>query len=275
MVARKRRGAFGPPGCTLLLAALMVLLGGCVPGQPRLLSGQDREELGTVAVVAARYPPRTRIKGPGQTGGKAGIAIGGLGAAAATLASCVNPIAILTCPTMVLTMGALGATAGGVIGHQINAHVTGSRIEATGPEDLDDPRTQMVLRDRVVAHARATTRLEYVVINDPAPATPADKPDYRALSASGIGTVVEVALLDVSTEGRPAQGLWLAMNSRIRVISAASGAVIGEEILRYRSEAQPYEKWKDPEGNVFRAALERGYQTVAERVARELSARPR
>ena len=174
-------------------------------------------------MTAARYAPQTRIKGPGQTGGKAGIAIGGLGAAAATVASCLNPIAILTCPTMVLTMGALGATAGGVIGHQINAQVTGSKIEATGPEDLNEPRTQTVLRDRVVAPARAKTPLDYVVVNDPAPATPADQPDYRALAASGIDTVVEVALLEVSTEGRPGRGLWLALNSRIRVVRTASG----------------------------------------------------
>jgi hypothetical protein len=255
--------------------AVAVLQSGCSAMQPRLLSAQDRENLGTVAVTSARYAPQTRIKGPGQTGGAAGIAIGGLGAAAATVASCLNPVAILTCPTMVLTMGALGATAGGVIGHQINAHVTGAKIEATGPADLDDPRTQTVLRDRVVEHARSKTPLDYVAVNDPAPATPADKPDYRTLAASGIDTVVEVALLDVTTEGRPGGGLWLTMNSRIRVVRAANGAVIGDEIFRYRSDAHPYEKWKDPKENLLRAALEHGYQTIAERVAGELAAQRR
>ena len=53
------------------------------------------------------------------------------------------------------------------------------------------------------------------------------------------------------------------------------GAVIGDELFRYRSDAHPYEKWKDPEGNVFRAALEHGYQSIAERVAGELAAKPR
>ena len=259
----------------LVVATLVSLLEGCASTPPPLLSAQDQEPLGTIAVTAARYAPKTRIRGPGQSGGKAGIAIGGLGAAAATVASCLNPIAILTCPTMVLTMGAIGATAGGVIGHQINAHVTGSKIEATGPEDLDDPRTQTVLRDRVVAHAREKTPLNYVVVEDPAPATPTDKPDYRTLAAGGIDTVVEVALLEVSTEGRPGRGLWLELNSRIRVVRTSSGAVIGDEIFRYRSDAHPYEKWKDPGGNVFRAALENGYQSIAERIAGELAAKRR
>jgi hypothetical protein len=279
MISRREAMAW-ESGAGIRLAAWLCLLvaalqGGCAPLRPPLLPAHERERLGTVAVTAARYAPQTRIKGPGQTGGKAGIAIGGLGAAAATVASCLNPIALLTCPTMVLTMGALGATAGGVIGHQINARITGSRIEAAGPEDLEDPRVQLALRDRIVYHSRATTSLPYVAVDDPAPASPADKPDYRPLSASGIDTVVEVALLEVATEGRPAQGLWLALDSRIRVIRADNGAVIGEEVFRYRSEAHPYEKWKDPEGGIFRAALERGYQSIAERIAGELSAKPR
>ena len=252
----------------------MLQCGGCAV-TPRLVSEPDKARLGTVGVTAARYAPDTRIKGPGQTGGKAGIAIGGLGAAAATVASCLNPLAILTCPSMLLTMTALGATAGGVIGHQINARVTGSEIEAAAPDDVDDARTQRALRDWVVRHARAHAALDYVAIDDPAPASRADKPDYRPLSGSGIDSVVEVAVLELSTEGRPKQGLALAMTSRVRVIHAASGAVIGEETIRYRSDAHPYEKWIDKDGHVFRAALERGYQNIAERIVGELAARPR
>jgi hypothetical protein len=260
--------------CGLIL--LVALQSGCTPVQPRLLSGEDRERLGTVGITAARYAPETRIKGPGKAGGLAGLAVGGAGAAAATLAACLpNPIALLTCPSLLLTMTALGASAGGVIGHQINARITGSRIEAAGPDALDDPQAQLVLRDRVLLRARARAPASYVAVDDPAPASPVDRPDYRPLSARGIDTVVEVALLELSTEGRPPQGLSLALTSRIRVIRAASGAVIGEEVFRYRSEAHPYEKWKDPEGNVFRTALDHGYQSIAERVAGELAGRQR
>ena len=255
--------------CAVLLTALQC---GCAAVAPRLLSESDKARLGTIAVTAARHAPDTRIKGPGQKGGKAGIAIGGLGAAAATVASCLNPFAILTCPAMLLTMTALGATAGGVIGHQINARISGSEIEAAAPDDVDDPRTQLALRDWVIRHARGHTSLEYVPIDDPAPASRADKPDYRPLSGSGIDSVVEVALLELSTEGRPGQGLALAMTSRVRVIRVASGAVLGEEIIRYRSDAHPYEKWIDKDGNTFRTALERGYQSIAERIAGELAA---
>jgi hypothetical protein len=258
--------------CALLLAAALC---GCTGGAPRLLSEPDKARLGTIAVTAARYAPDTRIKGPGQKGGKAGIAIGGLGAAAATVASCLNPLAFFTCPTMLLTMTALGATAGGVIGHQINARLSGSEIEAAAPDDVDDSRTQLALRDWVIRHARAHTSLDYVAVDEPAPASRADQPDYRPLSARGIDSVVEVALLELSTEGRPKQGLALAMVSRVRVIRAASGAVLGEEIIRYRSDAHPYEKWIDKDGNIFRAALERGYQSIAERIAGELAAVPR
>jgi len=258
-----------------LTALLVVLQYGCTATPPRLLSEPDKARLGTIGVTAARYAPDTRIKGPGQKGGTAGIAIGGLGAAAATVASCLNPIAFLTCPTMVLTMGALGATAGGVIGHQINARLTGSEIEAAAPDDVGDSRAQLALRDRVIRHARARTSLAYVAIDDPAPASRADKPDYRPLSGNGIDSVVEVALLELSTEGRPGQGLALAMTSRVRVIRAASGAVLGEAVIRYRSDAHPYEKWIDKDGNIFRTALERGYQSIAERIVGELAARPR
>ncbi len=258
-----------------LSALLAVLQCGCAAAPPRLLSGPDKQQLGTVGVTAGRYAPDTRIKGPGQKGGKAGIAIGGLGAAAATVASCLNPLAFLTCPTMVLTMGALGATAGGVIGHQINARATGSEIEAAAPDNVDDPRTQRALRDQVIRHARARTSLAYVAIDDPAPASRTDKPDYRPLSGSGIDSVLEVTLLELSTEGRPMQGLFLAMTSRVRVIRASSGAVLGEEIIRYRSDAHPYEKWIDKDQSIFRTALERGYQSIAERIASELAAGPR
>jgi hypothetical protein len=258
--------------CAVLLTAVQC---GCGAVAPRLLSDRDKERLGTIGVTAARYAPDTRIKGPGQKGGKAGIAIGGLGAAAATVASCLNPLALLTCPTMLLTMTALGATAGGVIGHQINARVTGSEIEAAAPDDVDDPRTQMALRDWVIRHVRAHTPGAYVAIDDPAPGSRADRPDYRALSGNGIDSVLEVALLELSTEGRPKQGLALAMTSRVRVIRVASGAVIGEETVRYRSDAHPYEKWIDKDENIFRTALERGYQSIAERIASELAPRAR
>ncbi len=257
--------------CAVLLGVLQC---GCAPTPP-LLSGPDKARLGTIGVTAARYAPDTRIKGPGQTGGKAGIAIGGLGAAAATVASCLNPLAILTCPSMLLTMTALGATAGGVIGHQINARLSGSEIEAAAPDEADDARAQRALRDWVIRHARAHASLDYVAVDDPAPASRADQPDYRPLAGSGIDSVVEVALLELSTEGRPKQGLALAMVSRVRVIRADSGAVIGEETIRYRSDAHPYEKWIDKDGNVFRTEMERGYQRIAERIVGELVARSR
>jgi hypothetical protein len=257
-----------------LLALLALLQLGCAAKAPRLLSSQDRDGLGTVGVTAARYPPQARIKGPGQTGGVAGIAVGGVGAAAATIAACLpNPLALITCPSLVLTMTALGASAGGVIGHQINARVSGSKIEAAGPDGLDDPRMQKVLRDRVIEQVGA--RRPSVAIDDPAPSGPADKPDYSVLAARGIDTVVEIALLELATEGRPAQGLSLALSSRIRVIRVASGAVIGEETFRYRSEGHPYEKWTDPESGVFRTTLERGYRSIADHVAEELTAGPR
>ena len=129
-------------------------------------------------------------------------------------------------------------------------------------------------RANVIRYARAHTSLDYVAIDDPAPASRADKPDYRSLPG-GIDSVLEVTLLELSTEGRPGQGLSLAMTSRVRVIRAATGAVIGEELIRYRSDAHPYEKWIDKDGHIFRAALEGGYQRIAERIAGELAARPR
>lgn len=250
--------------------ALLLLQCGCSVLPPRLLSPDDRQSLGTIGVTAARYAPEVRIKGPGQRGGKAGIAIGGLGAAAATVASCLNPFAILTCPTMVLAMGALGATAGGVVGHQIDARITGAGIAAAAPDHLDDVRTQIALRDRVVQHARANTPYAFVAVDDSGPATRSDHPDYRSLSGSGIDTVLEVSVLDLTMEGRPRQGLFLAMASRVRIVRAASGAVVADEVLHYRSEAHPYERWAEKDARVFQSALESGFQHAAERISREL-----
>jgi hypothetical protein len=255
-----------------LCGLLLIVQSGCTAVPPRLLSLQDRESLGTIGVIAGRFAPKTQIKGPGQRGGKAGLVIGGVGAAAATIASCLNPLAFITCPSMVLMMGALGATAGGVIGHQIDARITGSGIAAAAPGNLDDPGMQVALRDWVLRHVRANTAYACVAVEDPAPASPTDQPDYRPLSGTGIDTVLEVTLLELTMQGRPMQGLALAMTSRIRIIRAVNGAVMGEETVRYRSAPHPYEQWTDRDADIFRAALEQGYQSLAERIAAELGA---
>lgn len=255
-----------------LCALLLVAQAGCKTAPPRLLSVQDRESLGTIGVTTGRFAPNTQIKGPGQRGGKAGIAIGGVSAAAAAAASCLNPLALITCPSMILMMGALGATAGGVIGHQIDARITGSGIAAAAPDNLDDPQIQIELRDRVIQHVRANTAYKYVAVDDPAPTSPADEPDYRALSGTGIDSVLEITLIELAMQGLPKQGLALAMTTRIRILRAANGAVMGEEIFRYRSDRHAYEKWTAKDAGLFRTALERGYQSLAERIAAELGA---
>jgi hypothetical protein len=71
-------------------------------------------------------------------------------------------------------------------------------------------------------------------------------------------------------EGRPGQGLFLAMANRVRIVRTADGAVLGGEVFRYRSEAHPYERWTDKDAALFRTAVEAGFQHAAERIARSL-----
>ena len=255
----------------ILLAALQCA---CAPLQPRIVAERDRENLGTIGVTVARYGPDVRIRGPGQRGGKAGILIGGLGAAAATIGACLNPLAILTCPSMLATAAALGATAGGVLGHQIDSRITGSDIAAAAPDDLDGPQMQTALRDWTLRHVRTVSSREYVAVDDHAPRNRSERPDYRALAQRGIDTALELSLLELTMEGRPKQGLLLAMASRVRIVSTENGAIMGEGVVRYRSEAQPYERWTDREAQLFRRALESGFQHVAEIIARETATAP-
>jgi hypothetical protein len=252
----------------------------CTPRPIPVLSEAQRQQLGTVGVVQiARGPradtdvPRGRAPGAGK-GAAAGAAAGALeGLRVLAHGSCSGyacGIVIILLPVFIAAGAAVGAVHGGAVAVP---DATGQRIEAELQRALADVGTQQALRSEVVTTAarRGITHVRDVTAERPTVLE--DEADYRALSGSGVDTVLEVGLVAVGLSGAGGRDpdLVLRVQAAARLVDVRnSQELYRNDSFTYVSPRRHFTRWSADQGTMLRQEISRAYASLGTSIADEV-----
>jgi hypothetical protein len=265
----------------VVLAIIISLQPGCVSVPVQPTEAQVFEEpvtyddyetkfqsrLGNVAVVATADMPEIAFSGIARSKGEAAGKTAGN-----TFVTCVTGMKgcsgdfcglgvllwIAACSVatpVVAVVGAVKAPSAEEIG----------KSEATMTKSLDAKLIQGDLRDQVVAAARATG-IRTVSASTENSKTTTQLPDYAALAADGVDTVLEVALTQVFTKIMTKEinpTLPLFMQAQIRVVRTKDNSVVLAENFFYHGKQFTYTEWTANNAEKLAQALKSGYETIA------------
>lgn len=270
---------------TFLPIALISFQYGCAELPYRLpppLSEAQREELGTIAVVAADFAPQAalfthswgRVKGAakGMTFDHEGGGVAfpfplGSGSSEPVLYGAPGAAAVF-----------VGIIAVGALIYAGHRAATATPAEETEKADSDlkkvllQLKMQESLKERFVQIAREQTGFDFIGIEDEGPKKPDDILKYDHLREKGFDTVIELSILSVGFQGGGGRDplLSLLVDARTRVFSVSGGAIIYENKLEYRGAKRRFTEWLSDKGRLFCDELDRGYLTLSEKMVEEL-----
>jgi hypothetical protein len=241
------------------------------------LSQEVRAELGTVAVIPARFEAKTELRmpakgGPAGTGrGAATGALKGMALAAEVGRGCQG-IACGAFLALIPASGIIGALIGAI-------HGGVTAVPAVAVEDgLAELRSvvaeidlQETLRDRVLRVAKAQTCHRLVIDIGDGPHEPKEQVGYQPLVADGIETVLEISVLDFELTGpwNVNPELELVMSVRARLVRTSDGALLYNGTLDYRSMKRRFTDWAVDGGSPFREEREGALDHLAGQIVAE------
>ncbi len=260
----------------LLSVALLIVPFGCAhrpevkaPPIPQFTEA----EFGTIAVVSACFEPEFKFLHKPMTKGKAA----GMGALAGFLGSILggamsgNPYSAAAGVALSPVFAAGGAIYGAIEGETTK---TIRKTEETLNHCLTDLRPQEVMKERVLALARARSRYTFVVPDQCGPNVLDEETTYSTLKEKGLDTVFEISLREFGLWRKkdamdPPLSLFVAVS--IRLIRVKDDTVLSTDRLTYKSDEQrKFTKWAKNNGQPFREELDRCFGDLAERIVTEL-----
>jgi hypothetical protein len=259
---------------------ICVHLCACTPRLLPVVSEAQRERLGAVGVVQIAEGPREEIevprgRGPGAArGAAAGAAAGAVeGLKALHQGSCAGfacGIVIILLPMFMAVGAVAGAVHGGAEGVP---DATGRRIEDELKRALADVGTQHALRFEVVGTAarRGVTNVRDVTRESPTVA--GEAMDYRALSGSGLDTVLEVGLVGAALSGAGGgdPDLALRVQAAARLVDLRSHKELyRSDSFSYVSPRRRFTVWSANQGTLLRQELRRAYASLGTSIADEV-----
>lgn len=239
------------------------------------LSQEMRAELGTVAVISARFSPSTELRVPakGRVAGRGaarralmGMAVAAMGGIWCVGLSCGVALALM--PAGGLTGALIGAIHGGVTAVPGATVEDGSAELRSAVAELD---LQEALRDRVLRVAQAQTCHHLVFDIGNGPRAPKKKVGYRLLAADGIQTVPEVSVLDfeLNSPWQVNPELALVMSVQARLVRTSDGALLYDRTLDHRSMKRRFAAWAADGGGPFREERDDALRTLAGKIVAE------
>ena len=246
-----------------LLLIVCLVLNGC--GTPILVpSEQERRQFGSIGVVHAQFDPEDAFSTPlrGRVGGAiGGAAVGAIEGVGEGLRS-GGPTILIALPVFMITyaiMGAIVAVPEGTA-QQIDAEV--ARVFSTEP-------VQARLFEKVTKIVRRDTGKSVRALAVEGPRQDEATPDYRALAAQGIDTILEVGVTRVGLAGvggaDPELVLFLEASARL-VRTLDNEEIYAHEDFVYLSEQLKFSLWGVDDSQPVREALQRAYPALAGRI---------
>ena len=254
-------------------AALALAACASEPPRPLLPAGAGR-----VALVAARFEPRTNFNAYAQGKGAAAAERGAEWAAGGAAAGALAPLsgsAVLypyVAPFVILAAALVGGAAGGIQGarHGLNAE-DAAAVHKAVEEAFAALKVQESVAARVAeamaARGRPVERTEAGAAL--APRNAKDAPDYKALLAAGYAAVLECTVTSVRVVAKKGDLPRVALEIALRVRGIDAGGVTLRQ-FEHKSRPEPVARWAENGGALIRSELETGYRELAEDVAAQL-----
>ncbi len=221
----------------VLMAAVLVGRGGCATAtRPQTVSDIPPQRIGIVLNTSSRPGYNVPAKGAG-----AGAALGagaGLGAARSEIGVILMPFAVV--------IGAIIGAANAEDAARVE------EAESTIKGALSSLKPAEVVRDRVIEVGRSDTRHSLAALAGP-------------LDIEGVDTVLELAVQEFSLrgDGQINPPFSLILGVRTRVIRAADGTQIHEEMFEAKSQKLKFVEWAANNAQPLRDELDRAALALA------------
>ena len=275
------------------VVALALAIGGCAAKTPPSLSGDAREQLGRIGVVAVAFAPEVSFSGPtalggfggGSKGALSGLGLGVLGGAGCflTLGFGVDFCAIaVSTPYFIGRWSVEGALK--AVPEQERRQGRDAIIGAAGEV------TQGQLLEAVLGEGRRRKETAPVPLAAHGPTSREQRSTYSGTPSEGVDTVVEVALLRIGLEGALSNDAgaslgrlwtssfasevdpWLRViaKARLRVVSVADDGVRFERTFTYRAGHAQLRDWARDDAAEFRKARVEAIEDLGRQIAEEV-----
>ena len=274
------------------MVAMLTMVCGCavIPDPPAV---EVREGLGVVAIVPAQYTPESNFstyasgKSAGATKGAAEGAVGSaliMGAAIASATGIAAAAFAFVAPYYVLTAAAFGGVQGAI--RSLPAEKV-QEIEFTLNDTLARFDAQHALAEHLSRIMGRETWLQLRAGDTKGPTSANESPDYSALRATGIDTVIEVGVKQIGftrcewdilathevicppeSKGEPVVSLYLL--ARARLVRVSDGVALADRIFRYSSPHRSFERWIADDARLLVGEFDLAYRDLAAQVTDEL-----
>jgi hypothetical protein len=286
VIDRKSRNALTKKVIVVnLVLSLVIGLLGCTstaPKEPPVLPDELRARLTTVGVAALGTSPDATIaiipKGPVEGAGAGAKSGAEVGAAPGML---VMHGATGSTPILI-PLGAIIAVAGAVVGA-----ATGVVYGAVAAEPEEKVReaeeiigeailkleVQKTLRDQILETAGLKTKYRFVALPDYNHTESNGETDYLKLNDEEIGVLLETSVLSfglVKLANTPSPKVGIFIETTIRLVETDSGNILYDDPFTYRSDFYDYFYWSEDEGKRLLEGLDKGYQSLAEKIVQEI-----
>jgi len=278
------------PVARIACLACTGLLASCVSVAPPPPATTSRDALGIVAMAPAQFIPESNFstfaKGAGAGAAKGATITGGtMAGSTAIAAASVPPMAPVIVISGVLATAAVAAT-GAVSGARVAVPAeTAREIDATITAAVANLDAQNALARQLMTVLRAEPWIHLAPNPVQGPSRAAATPDYAALRAAGIDTVLEVSITEIGFEScgpefvrrlssacpedRDKRTVDLYLSARARLVRVADGAEIFLRHLRYKSALREIALWVAKDGTLLAEEFGHAFRELAERVRDE------
>ena len=248
---------------------------------------------GSVALVAAHYPPASRFnayaKGRGANALKQGGASALDGALKGARAAGSGPAAVAQVFDKAPVLGGLAAVvtvvaavAGGVVGGVIGgtAGVVEGASSGLPSAQVDaihqpvesarrDAAIHVAMSQQVLALEKELPRHRLTYLPELGPRSSGETPDYRALKAQQYEAVLELAVTSIGFEATPGNPPAAAfeMKLRARVVPLHTDVMPWSREQTYRGTPRTLPQWQADQGQLLQEELDASYRSLAQFVA--------
>jgi len=243
------------------------------------LPKEEKATLGVIAVVAARFHPKTKVDRFArdrllETAKAAGMGfLKGVGVAAEGLGglgggSCEGYVCGLIV-IFYLSVLAVGGTVGAVVGAVEGAPKAipaeeAKKIQDAAREALEDLNIQESITNCVFQKAQEQTQHRFISLKEDGPTATDQKVDYSKLSRDGIDTVLEVGVVEIGFQGEGVDpALQLFITVRTRLIRVEDGKILYDRTQKRYGQIGTLAYWETNNCQPFRDALEWHYRQLA------------
>jgi hypothetical protein len=249
-----------------LLLSICLVLNGCSTTPVLVPNEQERRQFGNVGVVHAQFAPQDAFLTPlrGLVGGAAGGAAHGAFEAlrAGLMPGDGGPVMLMLLPVFMITFAIIGA----IIAVPED---TAQKIDASVARVFSTEPVQTRLFEKVVELVRRDTGKSVQALAEEGPGQDEKTPDYRALAAQGLDTILEVGVTRVGLAGAggadPELFLFLEADARL-VRTLDNKEIYAHKNFLYLSERLKFSLWATDDARPAREALQRAYPALAGRI---------